>query len=108
MSAGCLGARASVSDPLSTPIDQRPAGALDPGEKRQADQALALALKDGKPQQWRSDRPGYSGYIEPGPVQIGTGGQCRDFSHAVFIDGRANRQDGRACRQDDGSWQVIG
>ncbi len=33
--------------------------------------------------------------------------QCREFQHRVRIDGEAQRAYGTACRQPDGSWQIV-
>ena len=44
------------------------------------------------------------------PVREGTddtGHLCREFQQEIRIDGRIERASGIACRQADGSWQVV-
>jgi hypothetical protein len=36
-----------------------------------------------------------------------TGRYCREFQHEVTVGGRKERSYGTACRQPDGSWEVI-
>jgi len=42
----------------------------------------------------------------PAPA-AGAGRYCREYTTDVVIDGEAHRAYGQACRQEDGSWQII-
>lgn len=79
---------------------------LDEEERRLAWEAESAAFAGGAPRRW-SGRPGYYGYVEPGPAVQETRGYCRPYSHTVFIDGRARRANGIACREADGSWRAV-
>lgn len=49
-----------------------------------------------------------SGYVSP--VREGTssaGRYCREFQHKITVGGRLEQGYGTACRQPDGSWEVI-
>lgn len=70
---------------------------------------VGQALEWGQPGQrvaWQG--AGGAGYVvQPGPVtQIG-GRPCRDFTTRMNVQGRVEDSRGRACRADNGGWQVM-
>jgi len=36
------------------------------------------------------------------------GRYCREFTQEIFIGGEKKTGYGRACRQPDGSWEIVG
>jgi surface antigen len=36
------------------------------------------------------------------------GFRCANFSQVIYIEGRAQETRGRACRQPDGTWAIVG
>lgn len=59
--------------------------------------------------EWRDDRYGYDGYVEPMDwYEDDNGRDCREFSQTVYIDGRRQQAFGTACRAPDGTWQIVG
>lgn len=63
----------------------------------------------GVPFQWRNPRNGHYGefrvrdyYDDP------VGFRCANFTQQIFVGGRPQAAVGRACRQPDGTWAVVG
>lgn len=59
--------------------------------------------------EWRNPKSGRRGellvrdyYDDP------DGFRCADFSQTIYIDGRPREGKGKACRQPDGSWAIVG
>jgi hypothetical protein len=49
-----------------------------------------------------------SGYVTPTRDGTSSAGRyCREFQHEVTVGGRKEQGYGTACRQSDGSWEVI-
>lgn len=94
----------------STPPETRlapPPDRLSADEQKRADAAVIEAVAGGAPRRWNTDRPGFYGYVEPGPAVTVGDGQCREFTHTLFIDGRAKKEFGRACKGGTGGWAVM-
>ncbi len=56
---------------------------------------------------WRNPDSGHHGRIIPRSTYSEGGYNCREFLQEVFIGGRKERAFGKACRRDDGSWEII-
>lgn len=69
--------------------------------------ASVQALDTGAPQQWRNPQNGVYGTVAPGPVIYSNDRYCRPYTNTVYIDGQPQVARGTACRNPDGSWQVI-
>jgi surface antigen len=57
---------------------------------------------------WNNPDSGHSGTVTP--VRDGTsssGSYCREFQQTVTIGGKTEEAYGTACRQPDGSWQIV-
>ena len=71
-----------------------------------ANQAYAAPL--GQTISWNSPDSGHSGTITP--VREGrtpTGSYCREFQQTITVGGRQQQATGQACRQADGTWQIV-
>jgi len=84
---------------------------LDEADRARAQQAMsrAQAAPIGETIEWNNPKSGHSGTYTP--VRDGTsssGNYCREFQQTVTIGGKTERAYGTACRQPDGSWQVVG
>lgn len=69
-------------------------------------QVVATSAPVGQTITWNDN--GASGTVTP--VRDGTssdGRYCREFRQSVTIGGRSEQAYGTACRQPDGSWQVV-
>ncbi len=81
---------------------------LDADSQRQNYTASVQALDTGAPQQWQNPQTGAYGTVSPGPVIYSNDRYCRPYTNTVYIDGQPQVARGTACRNPDGSWQVIG
>jgi len=62
----------------------------------------------GKSVPWKNPDNGHGGYITPTKTYQNQSGQyCREYSQTVNIGGSTEKAYGRACRQPDGSWQIV-
>lgn len=75
---------------------------LDNGDRTAANKAEADALGSGDRKTWRGDDGAY-GYVVPGAAS----GDCRDFTHTIYVNGRPQLGRGTACKAD-GGWKLKG
>ena len=76
---------------------------ISASDKAAANKAEVTALVSGERKTWRGDDGAY-GYIAPTP---GATGDCREFTHTVYINGRPKVGKGTACRAGEG-WKLNG
>lgn len=58
---------------------------------------------------WNNPQNGNSGTFTPVRDGRASGGAyCREFNQTAMIGGRQQQTYGTACRQPDGSWQIVG
>jgi surface antigen len=74
---------------------------------RRSQQQAFEAGRSGEPVAWRNPDTGASGTIVPRPAVEANGTQCREFQQNITVGGRTQQGYGTACRQPDGSWQVV-
>ena len=91
-------------------LGNRIGAALDEEDRERAYRAQLRALEedDDDVVEWRSERTGRYGRIEPGRYYSSGGRRCRDYTHTVYIDGRPEVVRGSACRNPDGTWTQVG
>ncbi len=71
-------------------------------------QDRAYAAPIGDSIRWNNPESGRSGTITPvRDGRMADGRYCREFKTSIFIDGEAQTANGRACKNHDGSWQVV-
>lgn len=75
---------------------------LDERDREAAIAAQQEAIASGARKSWRGAHGAY-GFILPGPES----GDCRDYTHRIFINGRPREAKGQACRQN-GEWRAAG
>ncbi|WP_373086932.1 RT0821/Lpp0805 family surface protein [Sneathiella sp.] len=83
---------------------------LDAADRAQIDRAenQATTAPIGQTINWNNPDSGNSGSITP--VRDGNaldGRYCREFQQTVEIGGKLEKGYGTACRQPDGSWQIM-
>jgi surface antigen len=83
---------------------------MDKVDRMKANQAIntAQAAPLGETIEW--DNPNTGNYGTVTPVRDGTsssGNYCREFQQTVTIGGKTEEAYGTACRQPDGSWQIV-
>lgn len=83
---------------------------LDAADRAQIDRAerQATTAPIGQTIAWNNPQSGNSGTITP--VRDGNhtdGRYCREFQQTIEIGGKLEKGYGTACRQADGSWQIM-
>lgn len=83
---------------------------MDQQDRMLAQQAELAALERGQSgvsTPWRNPDNGRYGEVVPSKPYRRGPDDCRDYSHTVYIDGRAQTMRGTACRNADGSWRNV-
>ena len=64
--------------------------------------------QDGQQSSWNNPNTGHYGSTTPTRTYQRPSGQyCREFQQSVTVDGQSQNAFGTACRQPDGSWQIV-
>ena len=101
----------AIDNALGGLLGDRSGAALDDEDSRRAYQAEMQALElgpSGVPVPWRNPNSGRYGNVVPGPVYERNGVPCRQFTHAIYAEGRPQIGRGTACRNPDGTWTIVG
>lgn len=84
---------------------------LDRADLTYYNQASQHALESGQPGQsfpWSNPQNGNSGVVTPSNYyQAQDGRYCREYTQRINVGGKTQEGYGTACRQPDGSWQVV-
>lgn len=79
---------------------------LDNADMASYDRASQKALESGRSRTWRHGNK--HGTVTPHKRYTNNAGQyCREYSQTIVVDGRTHKGYGTACREDDGSWQIV-
>ena len=92
-------------------IGQNIGAQLDERDRLLAGEAYNTALEynaTDKAAEWRNPDSGNYGRVIPVATYRQNGRYCREFTQEIFIGGEKQTGYGRACRQPDGSWEIIG
>ncbi len=74
--------------------------------ERNAQDSLEYA-PTGSTAEWQNPDTGRSGDFTVDRTYVQVGGPCREYTTTVHIDGERRKAFGRACRHNDGSWEII-
>ncbi|MFO0110183.1 MAG: RT0821/Lpp0805 family surface protein [Alphaproteobacteria bacterium] len=84
---------------------------LDRADMAYFNRAQQQALETSQPGQtlpWSNQQSGNSGTFTPSNYyQTAEGTYCREFQQTITVGGKTEKAFGRACRQPDGSWQIV-
>ena len=84
---------------------------LDEKDKQAMRETTSAALvnaPDGDSYHWDNAETGHSGAVTPTRTYRNDEQQiCRDYQQSIEIAGQNDSAHGTACRQADGSWQII-
>lgn len=84
---------------------------MDENDRRMAEQTAQNTLetnRTGQSSSWSNPDTGHSGTVTPtNTYQTASGQDCREYETTVYIDGRRETAHGTACRQPDGTWQLV-
>ncbi len=62
----------------------------------------------GRTATWNNPDSGHWGTVKPTRTYLNDHGQnCRQFEQTIYIDGNPKTGTGLACRQRDGTWQIV-
>ena len=85
---------------------------LDRADMQYYNQTSQRALETGVSGQalpWRNPDSGNYGTVTPQkPYRTSEGQYCREFQNKITVGGQTQSGYGTACRQPDGSWQIVG
>jgi surface antigen len=74
----------------------------------QTSQSALENANNGQQLAWKNPQSGNYGTITPTSVyQNEYGAYCREYTQTINVGGRLEQGQGRACRQPDGSWQIV-
>jgi len=84
---------------------------LDKADMQVYDQTSQRALnnaQNGQSLPWKNAETGNSGSITPSNYYKNNNGQyCREYTQTIVVGGNRQQGHGTACRQPDGSWQIV-
>ena len=85
---------------------------LDKVDRIYATKAQQTALETnpiGQSSSWSNPDSGNSGTVTPTKTVVTSKSDqpCREYQHTVTIGGKTEQAYGRACREADGSWQIV-
>lgn len=83
---------------------------LDRADRQAMAERTQYALESGQsgqPVEWRNPDSGHYGSVVPQKAYQDNGTYCREYTQTVNIGGKTERAYGTACRQPDGSWQIV-
>lgn len=80
---------------------------LDRADMQYADQSATRAFRTNNVSTWNNPNSGNSGTITPTRTYQSNGSLCREYQQTVTIEGRTQRAYGNACKQADGTWQIV-
>lgn len=64
--------------------------------------------RTGETSSWRNPDSGHAGEVTPTKTYIvNEDTPCRDFTQTIYVEGQAEEVTATACRQDDGTWQML-
>lgn len=62
----------------------------------------------GQTGQWRNPDTGHYGTVTPTHTYVaGNGQNCREFTQTIYVGGQAQTGTGTACRNNNGTWQIM-
>jgi len=82
---------------------------LDARDRQVAQEASRDAVVENRTTTWTNPATGDAGEVRPRRTYVDSDGQtCREYDHAVTIDGRQEIGTGTACRDENGNWTLVG
>jgi surface antigen len=73
----------------------------------QTQQRSLESAKSGQRSSWQNPDSGARGTITPTRTYESNGEYCREFNQTITVGGKTEKGYGTACRQPDGSWQIV-
>lgn len=84
---------------------------MDEQDKMLAEKTSQKALElspSGQETYWKNPDSGNYGYVKPTKTyQARDGRYCREYTNKIIVGGKEEIAYGKACRQEDGQWQIV-
>lgn len=81
---------------------------LDSTSSTRAASAEREAVANNQTITWNNPQTGNQGSVRPVRTYQNSNGQtCRDYTHTINVEGKRETARGTACRQSDGTWQLV-
>ena len=83
---------------------------MDEQDKMKMQRTTQRALersRTGQTSSWRNPDSGHSGTVTTTRTFQNNGRYCREFTQTITVGGKTQKGYGTACRQPDGSWQIV-
>ncbi len=83
---------------------------MDCEQRSYAYDASYRGFEAGRPNQrydWRDPRGDAYGYVQVGEYYQERERRCATYTQQIYVHGRPETASGRACRQPDGTWQMM-
>ena len=81
---------------------------LDRADMDYYDRASQRAMETGRSQSWRNTHTGAYGTVSPRKRYTNDYGEyCREYTQTIYVGGQKQSGVGQACRNPDGTWDVI-
>ncbi len=81
---------------------------LDGNSESRAAAAERDAVTRNQTITWNNPQGRSEGSVQPlRTYQNGSGQTCRDYTHTINVEGKRETARGTACRQSDGTWQLV-
>jgi len=95
---------ASLGSLLSARVKEK----LNQRDRENVDSAADRSFREGKRVEWSNPKSGRRGFVQPGRIYKATSGTlCRDFTNTILHRGREDVVTGKACQNEDGTWQIV-
>jgi surface antigen len=102
IAAGALGG-AYIGNQLGASLDR-----ADQAYYNRTAQSAFETAKTGTSTRWQNPDSGNGGVFTPTKTfQTQDGNFCREFTQTIMVGGKKQEGYGTACRQPDGSWQIV-
>lgn len=91
-------------------LGTRVSSVISEADRQTASEAEYRALeygRAGQPVQWRSRSGDTHGEVSVGPGYEVNRLDCREYTHTVYVGGRAQVDRGTACREPSGTWRMV-
>ncbi len=81
---------------------------LDNADRNTHARISQRAMETGKTQSWNNSHNGNHGSFTPHKRYKNKDGEyCREYTQVIYIDGKKHTGRGRACRDEDGVWNIL-
>jgi surface antigen len=81
---------------------------LDNADRNTHSRISQRAMETGRTQKWNNSRNGNHGTFTPHKRYKNNDGEyCREYTQVIYVDGKKHTGRGTACRDADGTWNII-